>query len=536
MKNGAAAMTDSEIRVRISFHDHSSLGELLFELLGLLRHKGFSADVDIRHLRLLDPRARKAFVGLLASDAKTGEFAARINFISDNDYEAEEPECEVLDAYNKAIRRHKELRALIGKDEDNTRMLLPTHRIVVADNVTQARFDLALLHVPEGEECDFRLVAIAASHLTHIVNHGHSLPLESPGKRLHTSWFGTEAKNEPERQVNSDKVESIPTEFERLAQIELVEPADLERFAQRIELQPPDHKQMLKELHSQFSKPNSTKRFEMPAPTREQLQVLRERFPNFSGAVDVLEVQAALALLRPHGTWRFQPLLLLGEPGIGKTEFARALASLIGTCFHSVSMATATAGWILAGADLSWSSGKPGVVFNLLTQQQFANPVILLDEIDKTGGDRRYDPLGPLYELLEPASACRFKDEAINLPVNASRVHWIATANEPNLDAPLLSRFRVIQIPTPDVHQCRTICQNIYANILRQENLDHHFQPELSDQVLDRFQGIAPRHMKAGLLTALGHAALQGRRAVTADDIALCAPSKRPIGFVEFSA
>lgn len=527
-------MTANQSCVRISFHDHLSLGELFHELPALLRHDGFSVDIETRHLVLLDVRVRKAIVGILLSDIRTGECAARINFVDDDETNAQQELGDLFQAYGKALQRHKELCTLIGKTENQARLLPPTHRIVVAENVTEARIELAVRHIFEGEDADYRVVAIAASHLMHIVRNGSTLPPESPGKRLHTLWFGAMDKETTEILApHTTEEESVPPGCEHATRIELVKASDLERLSTSLSLQPADNQRMLKEVHDQLSKPNGTRRFLMPAPPLEKLRQLREAFPNFSEVVDVLERQVALARLRPQATWNFQPLLLLGEPGIGKTEFARSLAEIIGTRFHLVSLATATAGWILAGSDLTWSSGKPGVVFNLLTQEPFANPVILLDEIDKTGGDRRYNPLGPLYELLEPSSAATFKDEATNLPIDASHVQWIATANELNIDAPLLSRFRIIHVPSPDRDQCRTICQSIYAKILRRENLDTHFDPDLSVELLDKMEAAAPRQMKAMLMTALGRAALEGRGELRSDDIELRASERRTFGFVD---
>jgi ATP-dependent Lon protease len=532
----SAAMTANQPSVRISFHDHLSLGELFHELPALLRHDGFSVDIETRHLVLLDARVRKAIVGILLSDTRTGECAARINFIDDDETNTEQQLGDLFQAYDKALQRHKELCALIGKTEDQARLLPPTHRIVVAENVTEARVELALRHILEGEDSDYRLVAIAASHLMHIVRNGSTLPAESPGKRLHTLWFGAVDKEAAELLApHATKEESVPPGCEHATCIELVKASDLERLSTSLSLQPADNQRMLKEIHDKLSKQNGSRRFLLPAPPLEKLRQLREAFPNFSEVVDVLERQVALARLRPQATWNFQPLLLLGAPGIGKTEFARSLAEIIGTRFHAVSMATASAGWILAGSDLTWSSGKPGVVFNLLTQEPFANPVILLDEIDKTGGDRRYDPLGPLYELLEPASATTFKDEATNLPIDASHIQWIATANELNIDAPLLSRLRIIHVPPPDRDQCRTICQRIYAGILHREKLDTHFNSDLSRDVLNKMEATAPREMKALLVAALGTAALQGRRELLFDDIEFQAPGRRSFGFVDLA-
>src|SRR3546814_7389198 len=79
--------------------------------------------------------------------------------------------------------------------------------------------------------------------------------------------------------------------------------------------------------------------------------------------------------------------------------------------YVAVSMETTTAVWILSGSSQSWNSGGPGIVFNTLAGAPHANPLILLDEIDKAM-DSKYPPTNALYRLLEHHTAARFRDEA----------------------------------------------------------------------------------------------------------------------------
>ena len=68
-------------------------------------------------------------------------------------------------------------------------------------------------------------------------------------------------------------------------------------------------------------------------------------------------------------------------------------------------MSSLTAGWILSGASSQWNNAKPGKVATALIHGEYANPLMVLDEVDKAGGDARYDPMGPLYGLLERDTA-----------------------------------------------------------------------------------------------------------------------------------
>ncbi|WP_214278748.1 hypothetical protein, partial [Escherichia coli] len=69
-------------------------------------------------------------------------------------------------------------------------------------------------------------------------------------------------------------------------------------------------------------------------------------------------------------------------------------------------------------------------MFEAVVDGDYANPVMVVDEIDKAGGEAAYDPLGSLYSLLEHDTACSFIDEFAEVAVDASQVIWVATAND----------------------------------------------------------------------------------------------------------
>lgn len=179
---------------------------------------------------------------------------------------------------------------------------------------------------------------------------------------------------------------------------------------------------------------------------------LLEIFPQFGEVIKFYKKQILISQkLDTH--FRSPPVLLLGEPGLGKTLFANHLAKLLGLPSYEISMATSTAGFELSGSSLHWGEGAPGFIATLLAQSSVANPIFVVDEIDKVAGSHRYNPLNAFYILLEPHSAKSYKDEAIGIEMDASHVVWILTANdELDIKGPILSRMKVFTIKQPLFH------------------------------------------------------------------------------------
>jgi ATP-dependent Lon protease len=215
---------------------------------------------------------------------------------------------------------------------------------------------------------------------------------------------------------------------------------------------------------------------------------------------------------------QFTPMLLLGEPGLGKTYFAKRLAQALATGFEFVSMSSLTAGWVLTGASSQWHNARPGKVAQTLIEGEYANPVVVLDEVDKAGGDARYDPMGALYGLLERDTAVHFKDEFIDVDMDASHILWVATANDESaIPEPILNRMNVYEIERPDADGSRMIALAVYREIL-----DAHrwpFPPEPSEAVLEKLAAIPPRDMRKLLLDAFGTAQLAGRDQLLPEDV-----------------
>jgi ATP-dependent Lon protease len=261
------------------------------------------------------------------------------------------------------------------------------------------------------------------------------------------------------------------------------------------------------------------------------LDGLYESCPNFSGVLDDLRKYVALAIDGDEPL-SFMPILLLGDPGVGKTHFGKALGTALGTEFQFVSMATLSASFILSGNSSSWKDSKPGMVAKAMIEGLLCNPLFMLDEIDKTGGDAHHDPLGPLYSLLENETAAEFVDEYLEVPMDTRGITWVFTANDiRSIPDPILSRMAVYEVPSPTPEQARTIAGALYRQLLREHRWK--FAAELGDDVLDTVAAHPPREMRKRLLDAMGNAKLAGRDVVKPDDFGRAVTARKPsIGFM----
>lgn len=149
------------------------------------------------------------------------------------------------------------------------------------------------------------------------------------------------------------------------------------------------------------------------------------------------------------------PVLLVGDPGCGKSEYARRVAEIAGVPSRRIDVGSGAAGFRISGLEKGWNSASPGVPVETVITTRVANPLFVVDEIDKAGMLKGSRSAGTsvtvsLLEMLEPATAAKFECPAYRLPFDMSRLVWILTANDlDNVPAPIRDRCRVFRVPNP---------------------------------------------------------------------------------------
>ena len=207
---------------------------------------------------------------------------------------------------------------------------------------------------------------------------------------------------------------------------------------------------------------------------------LRDEAPWMSAAIDLIADQTAMSLYAGRPWLSLRPMLLVGPPGAGKTHFAQRLGDLSGCGKAVLSFAGVSGNAELAGNPRGFRHPQPCFPACVIQRTGTANPVIVIDEVEKAGVSDLGDPVATLLGMLEWSTAKRYFDGCLAAEINLGHVNWILTANSiGRLPIPLLLRVQVIEVRGPGPEHAETVLATLWRDVARDLGLPPAALPRL---------------------------------------------------------
>lgn len=204
----------------------------------------------------------------------------------------------------------------------------------------------------------------------------------------------------------------------------------------------------------------------------ENLTSLKTRFPNAEAAIGLVYDQLYRHWQFGNDRLQMRPIILVGEPGVGKTGLCREIAEALNIDVTIRSVAGHADANIFS-VSAGWSTAMPSVITKAVCSAGTLNPLIMIDELDKALPSHNGSVWAELLGLLENTEAQTFYERFLATNVNASHICWLFTANDlSKLPRPLVSRCLVVRVDSPSVEQVPCIIQSLKADYAQELGVD----------------------------------------------------------------
>ncbi len=387
-----------------------------------------------------------------------GYLAARVRTLPQPDDSSRETEALTLSIIEMGTRFAGLIQAAQASPQDLARMftshedpLRLAYMVASLMNLEAAK-EQALLEAPTRLE-GLRMIHGWLSHEVEVLEIRNKITEEARGEisREQREYVLRQQKKAIEQELGEKTPEQAEVQEirDRLAKVDLPEDIrkEADREMARLEKLPaaqPEYNVIRTWLEYVIELP-WTKRSEDSLDLARARKVLDE---DHLGLTKVKErILEHLAVLKLNPEAKAPILCFVGAPGVGKTSLGQSIARALGRKFERMSLGGLHDEAELRGHRRTYIGALPGRLIQAMRRAGFANPVLMLDEVDKLGRDFRGDPAAALLEVLDPEQNKAFRDNYLDLPFDLSKVMFVTTANTlDTIPAPLLDRMEILRL------------------------------------------------------------------------------------------